>query len=233
MAAAATTRDFAGLVFQTVSSDSLTAEQRTQMFGLFDTCYRQANHDHLEKSLTRLRYVSFAWHDEQPVGFGLADCLIIELPRLPQQTVVLGGLCCVSPQFRRRGLFRELELRAVMAGDPPRAGPHLSCGRVAHPAAFRTLRANATVVPQPGIPPTPWQQDVGQAIADVYGVETFDRETFVCVGRGRPIGYPVIDVEVDPEEWEVFRQVDRDRGDALLGIAWMPDAPPGWDAAGA
>ncbi len=33
---------------------------------------------------------------------------------------------------------------------------------------------------------------------------------------------------VEPEEWEVFRAVNRDRGDALLAIAWNPDAPPGW-----
>jgi hypothetical protein len=28
--------------------------------------------------------------------------------------------------------------------------------------------------------------------------------------------------------WEAFASVDRDRGDALLAIAWIPDNPPGW-----
>ena len=65
-------------------------------------------------------------------------------------------------------------------------------------------------------------------IADAYGEEGFDAETFVCKGAGTPIGYPIIDIEVEPVDWEVFRHVDRDRGDSLLGIVWMPDAPPGW-----
>jgi hypothetical protein len=83
-------------------------------------------------------------------------------------------------------------------------------------------------VPRPGIRPTAWQREVGRAIADAYGEERFDPETFVCTGAGTPIGYPVIDFEVEPVDWEVFRHVDRERGDSLLGIAWMPGAPPGW-----
>ncbi len=83
-------------------------------------------------------------------------------------------------------------------------------------------------VPRPGVRPTAWQREVGRAIADAYGEERFDPETFVCKGTGTPIGYPVIDFEVEPVDWEVFRHVDRERGDSLLGIAWMPGAPPGW-----
>ena len=29
-------------------------------------------------------------------------------------------------------------------------------------------------------------------------------------------------------EWEAFASVNRDRDDALLAIAWIPDNPPGW-----
>jgi len=46
--------------------------------------------------------------------------------------------------------------------------------------------------------------------------------------RGVPIGYPVLDIEVAPEEWEIFATVDRSRGDSLLGLCWFPDAPPDW-----
>ncbi len=89
------------------------------------------------------------------------------------------------------------------------------------------LSVRPGIVPKPGVPPTAWQREVGQAIADIYGVENFDPETFVCVGSGKPIGYPVIELETDEEEWDVFRHVDRARGDALLGIFWKPDAPEG------
>jgi hypothetical protein len=93
---------------------------------------------------------------------------------------------------------------------------------------MRSLARNPTVVPKPGVRPTTWQQEVGQAIADAYGVHAFDPKTFVCIGSGDPIGYPIIELQVEPEEWEVFRPVDRDRGDALLAMIWTPDAPPGW-----
>ena len=220
--------DFSEFEITTVPCEQVTAEDRARMLSLFDACYRQANHAYLEKSLRQLRYVSFALHDGRPAGFGLADSRVVDLPGLPKQTLILGGLCCVLPEFRRRGLFGELERRAAMAGDPPTGRRSLSCGRMAHPGAFRGLARNPTVVPKPGILPTPWQREIGQAVAGVYGVEAFDPETFVCIGPGKPIGYPVIELETEPQEWEVFRPVDRDRGDSLLGIAWNPDAPAGW-----
>jgi hypothetical protein len=99
---------------------------------------------------------------------------------------------------------------------------------MAHPASLRGFHRSPTLVPKPGVPPTPWQQEVGRAIAAAYGSQAFDPETFVCVGSGQAIGYPVIEFEVEPWEWEVFRQVNRDRGDSLLAMAWTPDAPPGW-----
>lgn len=216
-------------VYKTIRSADATDADRALMDELFDACYRQANHAHLERSLGRLRFVSFAWQDERPVGFGLADSLIVDLPRLPQTSVTLGGLCCVLPEFRRRGLFGALMQRAILSGDvQQQPARHLACGRVAHPGAYRTLGPPERVVPRPGVAPTEWQREVGRVIADLYGVERFDPETFVCVGGGTPIGYPVIELEATPEEWEVFRAVDRDRGDALLGLCWRPDPPEGW-----
>ena len=113
----ATARDDDGFVFKTLATASLTADDRALMLSLFDACYRQANHAYFEKSLEQLRYVSLVWHDERPAGFGLADRRVVELPRLPQQTIVMGGLCCVLPDFRRQGLFGALEQRAMAAGD--------------------------------------------------------------------------------------------------------------------
>jgi hypothetical protein len=69
---------------------------------------------------------------------------------------------------------------------------------------------------------------VGEAIAEAYRVHAFDSRTFVCIGSGEPIGHPKIEFVVEPHEWEVFKPVDRERGDALLSLAWIPDAPPGW-----
>ena len=81
---------------------------------------------------------------------------------------------------------------------------------MAHPAAMRNMARLASVVPRPGVRPTPWQQEVGRVIADAYRVFDFDPETFVCIGEGRPIGYPRIEFDVQPQEWDAFAAVNRD-----------------------
>jgi len=203
---------------------------RDAILALFRQNYREANAAYLEKSLHVLAFAAIARDPEgRPAGFALGEPRVIDLPRLPAQPVRLAGLCCVDPAFRRQGLFRRLEHDVLSARPLPAAPRYLSAGRMAHPASFRTMSANPTVVPRRGMTPTPWQQAVGAAIAAAYGTREFDAETFVCRGTGAPIGWPIIDIEASPEEWELFRPVDRTRGDSLLGIAWSPDAPPGWD----
>ena len=198
------------------------------MHALFDAAYRHANHPYLDRSFDVLRYAAIATREGAPAGFALGDMRVVDLPRLPQQTIAMAGICCVSPDFRRRGLFGALELKAMAGAGIPPAERMLSVGRMAHPASMRTMQRSPSAVPQAGVPLTPWQREVGRAVAALYGTAQFDDETFVCAGTGTPIGYPVIELEVEPEEWRVFEPVDRDRGDSLLGLGWRPDAPPGW-----
>lgn len=221
-------RGFSEFEFAVREAHSLSDRERADLCHLFDANYRRANADFLEKSLQRLRHVATATRDGVAVGFGLAETRVIDLPRLPAQVVRLAGICCIAPEVRRRGLFGELERLAMTATPLPEGGRHVICGRMAHPAAARTILRIPSSVPRAGVRPTSWQREVGEAIAEVYGVHAFDPETFVCVGPGRPIGYPRIEVEVEPHEWEIFQPVDRERGDALLAVAWLPDAPPGW-----
>ncbi|MEX2245697.1 MAG: hypothetical protein WEC75_03330 [Dehalococcoidia bacterium] len=222
-------RDVAAFEFRTILTADVTTDDRARMHALFDANYRQANHPYLDKSLTALRHAAIAIAaDGRAAGFALGDLRVLDLPRLPATTVAMAGICCVSPDFRRRGLFGALETRAMAAGGAMPAGRILTCGRIAHPASMRTMAVNPTVVPRRGVELTPWQREVGQAIADAYGAPAFDPRTFVCGGTGVPIGYPVMEIDVTPEEWIVFEHVDRDRGDSLLGLAWRPDAPEGW-----
>ena len=220
------------LEIRTVESRSIADDDRAAMHALFDACYRAANHGYLEKSFLTLRHVALAWHGDRLAGFALAEHRLIDLPRLPATQVNLAGMSCIDAAFRRRHLFLSLERAATLASGQIAPGVRvLGCGRMAHPASFRGMTRNPTAVPRRGVAPTQWQQEVGSAIAAAYGVAHFDPRTFVCHGSGTPIGYPVVEMgDVQPHEWEVFREVDRDRGDSLLGIAWMPDAPPGWDA---
>jgi hypothetical protein len=220
--------DLSGLDLTVKETDALSGAERDTLLALFRSSYRQANPVFLEKSLERLRFAALAHQRGNPVGFALAETRLMDLPRLPAQIVSLAGTCCVEREHRRRGLFGELERLAFTAREVPEAPRRLFCGRMAHPAALRTIGSIPTALPKAGHRPTPWQQEVGQAIAEAYGVHGFDPETFVCIGPGEPIGYPDIDQDVEPHEWELFEPVDRDRGDALLAIAWAPDTPPGW-----
>ena len=219
--------DLAGITVVTKSTADLTDNDRAMMSELFDIAYRDANQPYLEKSLTKLRFAALAMDSDTPAGFALGDMRVMDLPGLPGQQVILAGICCIDPRYRRRGLFGALERAAIMgAGITPR-GRMLSVGRMAHPVSFRVMNP-ATRIPRAGIAPTAWQRAVGQAIADAYGVPEFDQETFVCHGTGEPIGYPNIEMDVEPEEWQVFEHVNRDRGDSLLGLTWSQDAPEGW-----
>jgi hypothetical protein len=222
--------DFSGFDFAVEETGALSERQQSDLLRLFEQSYRQANPAFLAKSLATLRYAAVAVSDGVAVGFAVAETRVMDLPRLPAQVVNLAGICCIAPEFRRRGLFGELEGRAMKAGAVPEAPRSLFCGRMAHPAAMRGIARLPTTLPRPGSRPSSWQQEVGKAIAGAFAVHDFDPETFVCIGSGTPIGYPRIAFEVEPHEWEVFRPVDRDRGDALLTIAWFPAAPPGWSA---
>ena len=221
-------RDLGSFDFRVVETDKLSTEELQKVLSLFQMNYRQANRAYLEKALRTLHYLALAEHEGAPAGFGLGECRVMDLPRLPAEVVNLAGICCIAPQFRRRGLFRELERLTMVAAQLPPHSRRLTCGRMAHPVGVRGFGRHPTLVPKPDVRPTPWQQEVGQAIAAAYGSHAFDPETFVCIGSGQPIGYPIIEFEVEPWEWEVFRQVNRDRGDALLTMAWIPDPPPGW-----
>ncbi|OGP51946.1 MAG: hypothetical protein A2Y79_11750 [Deltaproteobacteria bacterium RBG_13_43_22] len=212
-----------------VQTDKLTAAERHTIHALFDLGYGQANHGYLDQSLTKLRFLALAHDQETPVGFAVGDAVIAPLPRMAEpQCVILAGICCIAPGYRRLGLFTYLESLAIRESGVVRPEERsLSCGRMAHPASFRIIRGNPTVVPKYGHAPTEWQKEVGLCVAELYGVH-LDPETFVVIGKGKPIGYPKIDIKVEEEEWLPFRSVNRDRGDSLLGIAWNPDAPEGW-----
>jgi hypothetical protein len=221
-------RDLSEFEFRVQDAGALSERERDELLGLFETNYRRANPAFLAKSLTQLRCVATATRGDVAVGFALAETRVMDLPRLPEQVVSLAGIGCVAPEFRRRGVLGELERRAVTANPVPERPRRLICGRMAHPAALRIIGRLPTAVPRAGVRPTAWQQAVGKAIAEAYGAHGFDPETFVCLGDGTPIGYPMLEFDVEPHEWELFEAVDRGRGDALLAIAWAPDAPPDW-----
>ena len=217
------------LAIRVVETASVRDVDVARVKAAFAENYREANLAYLEKSLGKLAYLAMAeTEDGTLAGFALGEMRIVDLPRLPGTAVRLAGLCCVSMAFRRQHLFGKLEVAAISARDVGQHERLLSAGRMAHPGSFRGMASNPTAVPRSGVPLTPWQKEVGIAVAEAYGTAVFDPETFVCHGTGVPIGFPVIDLQTTEEEWEVFKPVDRLKGDSLLGIAWAPTAPEGW-----
>jgi hypothetical protein len=230
-----------GTTITVVPAADLPGSLRGSLHRLFDQTYAQADHGYLDKSLELLCFAAVAADDatrqaaagtsgrEEIIGFALGETRILDLPGLPGQRVGLAGLCCVASAYRRRGLFRTLETRVIVAGmGRPGSGRLLVAGRMAHPASVRIMNGNSGTLPRPGVVPTSFQQDVARAVASCFAVDDFDPLTFVCRGRGRPIGYPRMDIDADAQEWKLFADVDRARGDSLLALSWIPDAPPGW-----
>lgn len=203
-----------------VETAALDRGEIDAVVALFAAGYRDADEEYLRAALHHLRLIALAHDGGTLAGFALADNRRLALPRLATPRVVrLAGLACVAPAYRRRHLMvamTGLAMRHDLADDPG-----LACGRMAHPATHRLMAHLPGAVPRVGAVPTAWEREIGQAIATAYGVQAFDPETFVCRGRGRPIGYPRIDIEATPDEWALFRHVDRARGDSLLGFAWL------------
>jgi len=210
-------------------SEQLPDEDLSLIHLLFERVYRDANHDYLDKSLKTLNHVAIANVGEAVVGFALGDSLQTTLPGIPNlQTVILGGIGCIAPAYRRQHLFGHLAQLAINASGVVKTGTRvLSCGRMAHPVGFRSMSRNPTVVPKFNVPISKWQQEIGLRVAELYDV-SLDPESFVVMGNGTPIGYPDIKVDVPDSEWRVFKRVNRDKGDSLLGIAWSPESPLGW-----
>lgn len=210
-------------------TDALSNDELEMVHQLFDLAYRKANHLYLEKSFLKLKYISLATFEKSLVGFALADTIKTPLPRMPDpQIVSLAGICCVDSNYRRLGLFKTLEYMAFGGSGILKPEERvLMCGRMAHPVSFRTMRQFPSVIPKYGTPLSDWQKEIGLKAAELYGVN-LDPETLVVIGDGSPCGYPNINCEVTEEEWLPFKSVNRDRGDTLLGIFWVPDAPQGW-----
>ena len=68
--------------------------------------------------------------------------------------------------------------------------------------------------------------DQNQIQLDNFVKKVLDIEPVIA--KWQAFGWPVIEIEATPEEWELFAPVDRSRGDSLLGLAWNPNAPEGW-----
>ena len=211
-------------------SDELGEPDLDRIHDLFDRCYARTNHSYLDRSMSRIRYIARAKQRGVLLGFALSDARFEPLPRFDEpQLVLLAGIGCIDPEQRRTGLFSHIAALAANASGllAKASARFLICGRMGHPAGFRSMKDLPTVLPRAGKALSAWHLEVAARVAELYG-SRLKVGSLVVDGGGRPIGSPRIEIDVADEEWIPFREVDRDRGDSLLGLAWSPDVPPDW-----
>ena len=214
----------------THSVHDLTEDRISQILALFDATYADANHSYLFSSFEVMGWIALAVHDSSLAGFAIADVKFVDLPRMHGlHPVAASGIGCIDESFRRMGLFSRLAKAAVLAsGKLPVNSRYLNCGRTAHPVSYKFLSSiGAGGIPELDRPLSPWHLEMVERIAALYGVEVYPG-TCVVIGKGVPIGYPRIDVVVTDIERKMFENVDRDKGEALMAMSWIPDAPSGW-----
>ena len=218
-------------ILTSLASD-LSDRDRSAIHDLFDVVYREADHDYLADQLVTLGTVAIAKIDGEIVGFFVSGQREIDLPVLGPTTVSLHGLACTHPSARRRRIMQALSATMWMSSP----GNRLGASRLATPATLKGAAASAQLMAWPsGDDPfvlyrasTATQRAIAHAVADAHGAHDFDERHFVCIGRGRPIGEPVIDVDADDEFWRLFDAVDRSRGDTLLWLDWTLPPPASW-----
>ena len=214
----------------THSVHDLTEDRISQILALFDATYADANHSYLFSSFEVMGWIALAVHDSSLAGFAIADVKFVDLPRMHGlHPVATSGIGCIDENFRRMGLFSRLAKAAVLAsGKLPVNSRYLNCGRTAHPVSYKFLSSiGAGGIPELDRPLSPWHLEMVERIAALYGVEVYPG-TCVVIGKGVPIGYPRIDVVATDIERKMFENVDRDKGEALMAMSWIPDAPSGW-----
>lgn len=216
-----------------VRAPTMTDADRAAVFELFDASYRQANHPYLQRSIDRIGLLAIGFRHGCPCGFSLSNCRWMDLPAFQEeQLVVLHGMRCVNPDLRHHGLSTRLsravedEMKRGIRSERPTPERELHCGRHGH-ANGTGGGAKRGSVPRAGRTPTPWQQGVGLAVAEAFG-SNLDPATFVCIGPGKPIGYPNEHFQATEAELQVWAPVNRDRGDNLLVMNWTPNPPTGW-----
>jgi hypothetical protein len=214
----------------TQSVHDLSEEQTAQILALFDAAYAEADHSYLFSSFEVMGWIALATNGPVLAGFAIGDAKVVKLPRIEGHCpVATYGIGCIDENFRRLGLFTRLEKAVVGASGTLQAGgPCLHCGRVAHPATYQFFKnIGVGCLPDPDRALLPWHAEMIEAIAALYGSAVYPG-TCVVVGKGKPIGFPRINVEATEAQLNLFKDVDRNRGDALLAMSWSPKAPAGW-----
>lgn len=218
------------LEISVVLGKELSETVKNELFELFDESYAQANHAYLMSSFKVMRWIALARDNGKLAGFAVADAVKVALPRFTEpQLVAMAGISCIGKNYRRGGLFGQLTIAAMAESEEwSNDQPFLFCGRMAHSVSYRAMADSANnAVPAANQKLTTWHSEMLLQLAKLYDVEV-DPKTSRVIGKGVPIGYPRLEYESTIEEVLLFESIERDKGDSLLAMSWVPEAPVGW-----
>jgi hypothetical protein len=148
------------------------------------------------------------------------------LERIGGTPSVLIGMASVKRGPRRDAVLRTLvgeQLRRAVLAFPDE--DVLVGTRLLDPSAFAAFDGLEDIVPRPGHKATGEERAWGRRLAKRFGAEgRVDDRTFLITGTGDTppaLDHECIDTStLDPAVTAFFADLDRDRGDSLIGFGW-------------
>jgi hypothetical protein len=148
------------------------------------------------------------------------------LERIGGTPSVLIGMASVKRGPRRDAVLRTLigeQLRRAVLAFPDE--DVLVGTRFLDPSGFAAFEGLEDIVPRPGHKATGEERAWGRRLAKRFGAEgRVDDRTFLITGTGDTtpaLDHECVDVStVDPAVAAFFAELDRTRGDALIGFGW-------------
>jgi hypothetical protein len=159
-------------------------------------------------------------------GAKLAAFSFSTLERIGGTPSVLIGMASVKRGPRRDAVLRMLvgeQLRRAVLAFPDE--DVLVGTRLLEPSGFAAFEGLEDIVPRPGHRATGEERAWGRRLAKRFGAEgRVDDRTFLITGTGDTppaLDHECIDAStLDPDVTAFFANLDRSRGDALIGFGW-------------
>ena len=159
-------------------------------------------------------------------GTKLAAFSFSTLERIGGTPSVLIGMASVKRATRRDAVLRMLigeQLRRAVLAFPDE--DVLVGTRLLEASGFAAFEGLEDIVPRPGHRATGEERAWGRRLAKRFGAEgRVDDRTFIISGTGDTppaLDHECVDLSMlDPDVVGFFANVDRSRGDALIGFGW-------------
>jgi hypothetical protein len=218
------------------SPSQLSGSEREEVCALFERSYGDPDRHHIERQFETMTSIVRGRTGDQLTTFSFDRTTTLTLPVIGPTTIHQSGTLCMDPDYQRMGYVKNgaAVVGILSVGEEPASlGVH-------HFATPVTLHANLQMLPNswPGTDvgsvirayaaPTSTQRAIGHRLAEDADAADYDEEHWVLIGTGRSPGEAATAVGLDPAYDQLFKHVNRARGDTLLGPFWQTQPPAVW-----